>query len=213
MLLALEFVVQPLSTLLHELGHAGAALRQGAPAANIMVGRGPWMRFRLGRVGVNFSPLPTRGVMIRGVCRYDGTGLSWRARAHVSLAGPAATFVELVGVAALALLVWPGSSPLLRNLIGYTLIGLAASLIVNLVPTNRGSGPGATTLPNDGSQALRALRLHRDGTAPAETIAPAAVSATTPMAPTPPLETYRQLAQTERERDAQRAAGSIPPPS
>lgn len=103
-LAALEFIVQPVSYLIHELGHGVAACRLGAGHASIMVGRGPWMRFPVGRIRVNFRLLPSRGVMIGGVCRYDGS-VSWRSRALISLSGPAATLVELLaGLSVSALL-------------------------------------------------------------------------------------------------------------
>lgn len=103
-LAALEFIVQPVSYLIHELGHGVAACRLGAGHASIMVGRGPWMRFSVGRIRVNFRLLPSRGVMIGGVCRYDGS-VSWRSRALISLSGPAATLVELLaGLSVSALL-------------------------------------------------------------------------------------------------------------
>ena len=61
----LEFVVQPVSTLIHELGHGVVACRLRGGPASIVVGRGPWLRFSVGQIRVNFSLLPGRGVLIR----------------------------------------------------------------------------------------------------------------------------------------------------
>lgn len=53
--LALEFLVQPLSTLIHEFGHAAVARRVTPGAVSIIVGRGPYVSFTVNGVRVNFS--------------------------------------------------------------------------------------------------------------------------------------------------------------
>jgi hypothetical protein len=187
----LEFVVQPVSSLIHELGHGVVACRLGGAPASIMVGRGPWMRFSLGKIRINFSLMPTRGVMIRGVCRYHAKDLSWRSRALVSLAGPTATLIELLGGLALARLIWPGVGTFGRNLIVLSLLGLIGSLIVNLLPINVRRDGKLVAFGNDGTHARLALRLHRG------------------RAPTVGM----QSAAADRRRDAGRARTSVPPPA
>jgi len=86
LVLLLEFAVQPLSTLVHELGHAIAVAAVGKCPAHAIVGRGPWLTAQIGRFMVSFSPFPMRGVLVRGICRYDPAGISWRSRGWIALA-------------------------------------------------------------------------------------------------------------------------------
>lgn len=227
----LEFVVQPVSYLIHELGHGVVACRLGGGPAAIMVGRGPWMRFSLGQMRINFSLLPSRGVMIRGVCRYQAASLSWRSRALVSLAGPAATLMELLGGLGLAAVLWPSAGPFGRNLIVLVLVGLVGSLVVNLSPMRINRGGNRVVVGNDGTRARLALRLHREGaaTAPAQPVLPGFPVApptpnisSDPPAPrrgTEPLAAPAHAAVAssapailERRRDTERARTSVPPP-
>lgn len=99
-------VVLPLSILGHELGHALAVSRLGRRNCMVIVGRGPFMRFTAGRAVVLFSVLPTRGVPFAGVCRYDPSGLPWRAIGWIALAGPLATAAELIGLVTAGPLLW-----------------------------------------------------------------------------------------------------------
>ena len=213
-LLALEFIVQPLSTLLHECGHAIVACRVSAGPVSVLVGRGRYVSGTIGRVRVNFSMLPGRGVRIGGLCRYDAAQVGWRDRAAVSLAGPAATFLELIIVAGLTAATWSSAGAVIRNLLLLVTIGLAVSVVVNLVPA--AIVPGV--LSNDGANALRALRNDRAGLALAPALGPVATPQPLTPAPTPtdpfaadagpqPLATM-----SERERDLARASTSIPPP-
>ncbi len=223
-LLVLEFVVQPLSTLLHECGHAIAARRVSSGQVSLIVGRGPYLSGTVGGVRMNFSFLPSRGVRIRGVCRYEAGEVSWLDRAVVSLAGPFATVLELLVVVSVMLRLWSGAEPLLRNLLALVVIGLGMSLLVNLIP--RTVIPGV--LSNDGSNALRALRNHRAGVPPAAR--PAAVRPPTAMrlpvgprtsstgrtAPSPsadPFASTQPLTISERDLERARAATSVPPPT
>ncbi|HTX30789.1 MAG TPA: hypothetical protein VMD09_05355 [Solirubrobacteraceae bacterium] len=155
LLLLLEFVVYPVSTLIHELGHAAVARRVTREPVSVVVGRAPYATFALDQVRVNFSFLPSCGVSYRGVCRFNPAGVSSRNRARIALAGPAATLVELCIAAAIGARVWDQASLFGRNLVAFILLGLVASLVVNLIPRN--SGP----IPNDGAQALAALKHDR----------------------------------------------------
>jgi hypothetical protein len=158
-----QFVIQPLSTLLHELGHAGAVALIGRRQSFVMVGRGPWLTVKRGRVTVHFSVLATRGVRIAGVCRYDRSGLSWKQLGWIALAGPLATAAQLMLVLAIAPLLWT-YGPTTRYLAVLWTIGLAGSLIINLVP-QRSSEPRdhATVTRRDGTQAREAFARHKAG--------------------------------------------------
>ena len=203
-LLTLEFIVQPLSTLLHECGHAIVARRVSAGPVSVLVGRGPHVSGTIGGVRVNFSMLPARGVRIAGLCRYEATQIGWRDRAAVSLAGPAATSLELIVVAGMTAGVWSSAGPVVRNLLLLATIGLALSVVINLVPN--AIIPGV--LSNDGANALRALRNARAGLAlaPIPTLSQA-------VSPQPLTQTRPVATMSERERDLARAATSVPPPA
>jgi hypothetical protein len=165
-ILVLEFVVQPLSTLLHELGHGLAVAWLGKRRALVVVGRGPWADLTIGRLDLRFSPLPTRGVSIRGVCAYDPARLPWRSLALIALAGPLATFLELVALVAAAPALWP-AGPMVRALLLLTAGGLVASLLINLsAEPSRADGARAVIAQRDGWNARRALALHRQGAPP-----------------------------------------------
>jgi len=232
----LEFLVQPFSTLIHELGHAVVARRVSSGRVSIIVGRGPYLSFTLRDVRINFSLLPARGVMIRGVCRHDPAGVSWRARAMIALAGPTTTILELLVGLDVATDFWHGGGPIIRNLLALSLVGLGASAVVNLLPRTTGHRSLARVVSNDGSQAVAALRLHRAGAplpvpvpgpsrrtgdcglavAPAsraaddQTAAPARVRRQPdPHRGPPPL---RRAAEPEHQRDLARARTSVAPP-
>ena len=242
MLLVLEFVVQPVSTLIHELGHAAAARRVSTGLVSVTVGRGPFLSFAIDRVRVNFSFLPSRGVMIRGVCTSDVRGVSWRDRAVIALAGPAATSVELLVGIGIAAGLWAHAGLLARNLILLSLLGLACSVVVNLVPHKVG------IIANDGAQAVAALQRHRrhepvptgaapagaqpaadgDAVTPADAVGGLSPEAAVSNAPSALAATYRATMVSapavasrsatayaelsERERDLARARTSVPPP-
>lgn len=155
----LEFAVQPISTLLHELGHAVAAKRLGGRDVFVVVGRGPWATLTIGGVRVNFSPLPSRGVLIRGFCSYNQSEVSWRSRAWIALAGPAATFLTLILAFGFGADAWPGSGAMVRYLIVLSVLGLLLSMPVNLLPLRR----DGRDVANDGAKARAAFRLASAG--------------------------------------------------
>jgi hypothetical protein len=169
-----QFVIAPLSTLLHELGHAAAVALIGRRQSFVMVGRGPWLTVKRGRVTVHFSALATRGVRIAGVCRYDRSGLSWTQLGWIALAGPLATAAQLILVLAIAPLLW-GHGSTVRCLLVLSTVGLAGSLVANLVP-QRSSDPGerATVTRRDGTQAREAFACHKAGAPPPQPVGAAA---------------------------------------
>lgn len=161
-----QFVIQPLSTLLHELGHACAVTLIGRRQSFVVVGRGPWLTVKLRRVTVRFSVLATRGVRIAGVCRFDRSGLSWKQLGWIVLAGPLATAVQLIVVLAIAPLLWT-HGPTIRYLLVLWTIGLASSLVINLVPQrSREPGDHATVTRRDGTKAREAFSRHKAGAPP-----------------------------------------------
>lgn len=166
-LFVLAFVVQPLATLGHELGHAVAALTLGGQPSLIVVGRGPFLRVRADPTLVLFSVLPTRGVPFAGICRYNPSGLAWRSIALIALAGPLVTLLELIATVLLGSAVWE-SGTLGRMLIVWTGLWLAASLVANLWPRGGVTLPGSDqAFRRDGDLARYAYARHRAAAAAA----------------------------------------------
>lgn len=162
----LQFLVQPVTTLLHELGHALAVALLGRRPAVVTVGRGPWATAKCGHVTVRFGLMPSRGVRLRGLCVYDPSGLPWRSIAWISLAGPIATAMTLAAVLAVTPRLWP-LGVLSRYLTVSTLVMLAGSLVVNLSPRQpRPHAQAASVGRRDGWTARYALDCARKGTAP-----------------------------------------------
>jgi hypothetical protein len=169
-----QFVIQPVSTLLHELGHAAAVALIGERQSFVMVGRGPWLTIKRGRVTIHFSALATRGVRIAGVCRYDRSGLSWKQLGWIALAGPLATAAQLILVLAIAPLLW-GHGSTVRYLLVLSTVGLAGSLVANLLPQrSRDPGDRATVTRRDGTQAREAFARHKAGAPPPQPVRVAA---------------------------------------
>jgi hypothetical protein len=135
----------------------------GRRPASVVVGRGPWLTVLVGRVTVRFSPLPTRGVQVAGLCRYDPRGLSWRSRGWISLAGPVATFLQLLALCAVGSLFWRAGA-MLRYVVLLWAFALIASLVANLVPRRaRLDRDRAAVTQRDGWNAKRAFALHHAG--------------------------------------------------
>jgi hypothetical protein len=166
LVLALEFVVQPLSTLLHELGHAAAVMCLAKRSARVVVGREPWVELIVGGLHLRFSLVPARGVSFRGVCVYDSIGVPWRTLGLIALAGPLATLAELGVLAAATPVLWH-TGAVARGLVVLTLGGLVASLLTNLSGAPlEASRRRAVVAQRDGWNARRAFALHRQGAPP-----------------------------------------------
>lgn len=176
----LEFVIQPLSTLWHELGHAAAVVVLAKRTARVVVGREPWARLTVGRLDMRVSPVPARGVSFPGICIYESTGIPWRSRGVIALAGPLATLIELAALAAVAPALWHAGA-VVRGVILLTAGGLVASLVTNLSrePLD-GNRSRAVVVQRDGWNARRAFALHRQGAPPPAATATAPRSYTTP---------------------------------
>lgn len=156
------FVVQPVSTLVHQLGHGLAVWLLARRPAVVTVGRSPWLCFAVGSVDVRVSPVPARGVVTGGECRYDVNGVSWRTRGWISLGGPIATALELAVVGALASVLW-GQGMFVRSSLLVVVLGLLVSLILTLVPGPTSVDGTVILGPRDGWQARRAFVCHRLG--------------------------------------------------
>jgi tetratricopeptide (TPR) repeat protein len=129
------FLFRPLSTLIHELGHAAAVRRLARRPAEVIVGASsPSLKGRLGQVSIHFSPVPVMGSQVAGICRYRPDGIDWRARGWISLAGPGATLLELLVMLAL-LPVWSQASVVVRDLFAVGAAMLALNVVTNLLPT------------------------------------------------------------------------------
>jgi tetratricopeptide (TPR) repeat protein len=129
------FLFRPLSTLIHELGHAAAVRRLARRPAEVIVGTSsPSVKGRFGQVRISFSPVPVVGSQVAGICRYRPDGVDWRTRGWISLAGPAATMLELLVVLAL-LPVWSHAGVIVRDVCAVGAAMLAVNLVTNLMPT------------------------------------------------------------------------------
>lgn len=165
-LFIVALLVRPVTTLLHELGHAIAAIRLADRPALVIVGREPWVSTKWGRVALRFSLVPRPARTQRGLCAYDGSGLPWRTIGWISLAGPIATGVTLAAVLAGAPGIWT-AGVLGRYITFWTVVMLFTDLIVNLDPRQRKPHAQTTTTGvRDGWSARHAFECHRKGLAP-----------------------------------------------
>jgi hypothetical protein len=147
-LLLLIFVTYPVVSLVHELGHAGAALALLPGRVAITVGgHQPLVACDLGRMALAIHPvaLPWR---FHATCAYEAPA-SRVESALIALAGPAASLLTAIGLS--NALARAGAGLLHDVLWTLTFCSLGAA-IVNLVPftfTNR---------PSDGALIVAALR-------------------------------------------------------
>jgi hypothetical protein len=159
-LLLAEFVLTPLSTLAHELGHAAAALKATpvGTKVTVVVGR------KTAAVGIVFerltiwwSPVPARGVSFRGVCIWQAHLASHRDRLAVALWGPAITALLIPAYVAAAVLT--RTSPTwIPATFGLGAFSCFISLLMNLDPRTTSAERKARSIRWDGPQALAAYR-------------------------------------------------------
>ena len=155
-----EFVVSPLSTLAHELGHAGAALREAPGKVTIVVGRkSAAFGIFFERLGIWWSPIPARGVSFRGVCIWNARLATPRGRLSVALRGPLVTalLIPIYAAAAVATRTLPVWIP---ATFGLSAFACFVGCLVNLDP-RRTTEEKKTSLRRDGPQALAAFREMR----------------------------------------------------
>jgi hypothetical protein len=90
-LLLVELLFVPLIVLAHELGHAAVALRAAPGPVIVLVGRpAAATTIEFERLVIHLSPIPARGIFLRGSCHWAGSTASARAQLTFFLSGPAA---------------------------------------------------------------------------------------------------------------------------
>jgi hypothetical protein len=152
--LAIALLLAPVLGLIHDLGHATAALVLLPGRVLVRVGGPqPLGAVDVGRMNVSFHPLvlPWR---FDAVCSYEADSASRAETIAIALAGPAASLVA--GVFALNALEHAGSGPLHDVLKVATLLSLG-SVVVCLLPFTLTDSQG-TRLRTDGATAIDALR-------------------------------------------------------
>jgi hypothetical protein len=151
--LALIFLTAPLLSLLHELGHAGAALVLLPGRVVVRVGGPkPLVIREAGRLTVGLHPVmvPWR---FDAVCAYEAPG-SRLETAVVALAGPAASLITGMVAASAFVRVEPG---LPHDLLGVMTLASFFTVIVCLLPLTLTDSTGAR-LKTDGATVVAALR-------------------------------------------------------
>ncbi len=161
-LMLTEFVVSPLSTLAHELGHARAALRAAPGKVTIVVGRkSAALGIFFERLGIWWSPIPARGVSFRGICIWNARLATPRGRLSVALRGPLVTAL-LIPVYAAAAAVTRTSPAWIPATFGLSAFACFVGCLVNLDPRISAEEKNVS-LRRDGPQALAAYRAMRRG--------------------------------------------------
>ena len=205
-------LMSPLLALVHELGHAGAALWRSNGPVFVLIGARRWhWELRSGRFTVGAERLMDRG----GMCVYDAGGLVGWERALIALAGPGASLAAAVATG----LLWGYAGGLVRDLLAVATMGGVLMAIVNALPLTYRASVDAPEVRLDGLQTVEALSRRQQGRAiavPRDVKAgpmaerwAAEVDAATARARTERARAYRARL---REREAERRAGSIPPP-
>jgi hypothetical protein len=160
-LLLAEFVLTPISTLIHELGHATIALKATPKGTRVTVVVGK-KTAALGivfeRLTIWWSPIPASGVSFRGICIWQGHLASHRDRLKMALAGPLMTAL-LIPVYVAAAVVTRTSVTWIPATFGLAAFGCFASLLMNADPrTTKAELSSRVSIKRDGPQALAAYR-------------------------------------------------------
>jgi hypothetical protein len=145
-------------TLLHELGHALAALRLLGDRVDVVIGtHGRVARVRLGRIALAVNAwAPLAGVA--GTASFDDSAARARDVLWIALAGPA---VSLAGTVLTAVALGATDRGGLAHHVLWTATALGASAgVLNLIPMSA-DGPMSDGLRSDGRLALDALRAMR----------------------------------------------------
>jgi len=142
------------SILVHEVGHAIAALRLTDGPVLVKVGRPrSLIRFRVGRMLFGLHPLMSFGVPFAGFCAHAPASSRGRV-VVIALAGPAASLFLAGAMGALALSASAGSTA--RAAFAFVAMLATIEVVHNLVP--RTKTKGGMTVRSDGLVALDALR-------------------------------------------------------
>jgi hypothetical protein len=217
-LFVLAVLVTPPLVVIHELGHALAALWQTDGPVFVRIGakeRG-WA-LRTGRFSMEAGPSEVE--LAAGFCAYDGTRCSPVGRAVIAMSGPLAS---LIGAVAAALL-WGATSGPVRDVFAAATLGGVLAGVINAMPLTfeRTRNGTKSMLRLDGLHALEALRESR---APAPPMRPAARNAVAgPVAErwSAEVDAASERARAERARanaarlrarESTRQATSVPPP-
>ena len=155
LMLVLGAIVGPPLVLIHELGHALAALwRTDGPVFVRLGARERRWALRAGRFSMEAGP--SELALAGGFCAYDARNIGRLSLAFVAISGPLAS---LAGAAMTALL-WSKTGGLLRDAFSAATVGGAIAGIVNALPlTFRGNSQGVEHVVRlDGLHALDALR-------------------------------------------------------
>lgn len=199
-----SFIVRPLMTLAHELGHAVMALRFARGVVQVHVGRPPGLVRLGGRLRIAFSPQPTRGVSYGGITIFNARGVTPLQAVAILAAGPA---VSALGTVALGVgtILAVRREPLVAWVLGVSALEGLLSVIWNLrtrpQPLNEHR---ARVGQPDGVSLVRAWRAHRG-------------TRTLPPVPHPgPPRALRPRASTltpsQRAESHTDTSGSVPPP-
>lgn len=152
-LVLLTLLVTPVLALLHELGHALAALVLLPGRVHITIGsRKPLVTIRLGRLSLDLHPLvvPWR---FDALCAYEIEQTRGDA-ALVALAGPAASLATGVIAWRLTAFTSPGH---LDDVLAFMALGAVVSMVVCLVPVTLTDSNGVVP-KTDGRVVVDALR-------------------------------------------------------
>jgi hypothetical protein len=158
-----EFVIGPLSTLAHELGHARMALRASPGRVIVVVGRhSAGLKIIFERLQISLSPVPAQGVGFHGICIWDSRRATPRERLRVSIAGPIVTAALIPAYAFLAVLTADAPA-----WIEATFVLSASSCVVSCLfnldprPANAAERAAPSKSRRDGPRALNAYRAMR----------------------------------------------------
>jgi Peptidase M50B-like len=163
--LGLVPILTPIVVLVHELGHGLVALRLTTGRVRVQAGREPAThRWRIGRLDVHFSFEPMRGVALGGLCLHRPLRRPLD-RAAILVAGPLASMLAAVALAAVALALRTEAPPFAWGF-GFAALEAAITGVRNLLPRRHTPRRGlAVVAERDGPAALRAWRAHRAGKA------------------------------------------------
>ena len=168
LLMLYSALVSPVLVVVHELGHALAALWRTDGRVFVRLGakRRRW-RVQSGRFAMEAGP--SELALAGGFCAYNAAGISPVSSAIISIAGPVAS---LAG-AALTAVLWQATGGVLRDVLATATLGGCFVGIINALPltfTSSRSRPGPV-IRLDGRAALDALRLN-DARVPLYLVAP-----------------------------------------
>lgn len=149
----IAFLALGLVILVHELGHAAAAMLFTTTAVEVRVGLGrELLQRRVGRLDLSVGPVP-----FGGFCRYHGDMLTRQQTAAVAAAGPAATVVTLLA----ALVLRHAATAPLAQLAADCIVPCVSGLVLTLAPIRYPGLNGAPGMASDGRTIVDCLYEHR----------------------------------------------------